>query len=122
MSAKSVVGNMLLTVPMEAQMLFCITSWQLWKHRNAVLFEDARSTLHDTFSLAWRTMEEWQFKLGPSRKRAKERTLGARWRPPSPGHLKLNSDAALFSDDTVGLGFVIRNDRGEVMAAGSRRY
>ncbi|KAL8499299.1 hypothetical protein ACS0TY_022324 [Phlomoides rotata] len=36
------------------------------------------------------------------------------------GALKLNSDAACFSDGLVGFGFIIRNERGEVQLAGTK--
>lgn len=100
-------------------MLLCITSWQIWKHRNAVLFEDDRSTPHDTFSLAWRNMEEWRDKLGPRRNRSTTVAARARWRPPYLAALNLT--LMQRCSWTTLLGFVIRNERGEVMAAGSRR-
>ncbi|KAL8535924.1 hypothetical protein ACS0TY_011538 [Phlomoides rotata] len=38
-----------------------------------------------------------------------------------PGHRKLNSDAATFKDGTVGLSFVVRDEHGMVLMAGSKR-
>ncbi|KAL8508099.1 hypothetical protein ACS0TY_018598 [Phlomoides rotata] len=35
--------------------------------------------------------------------------------------LKINSDAAQFNDDSVGFGFVVRVNRGDVQAAGVKR-
>ena len=40
------------------------------------------------------------------------------WQPPSPDVYKLNFDAAVFSGlERTGIGAIIRNDKGEVMAA-----
>ena len=40
------------------------------------------------------------------------------WQPPSQSEYKLNFDAAIFSSlDRSGYGAIIRNDKGEVMAA-----
>ena len=44
------------------------------------------------------------------------------WKPPSGAQYKINFDAAVFADIKVsGVGVVIRNDKGEVMAALSAR-
>ena len=40
------------------------------------------------------------------------------WQPPHSDHYKLNFDAAIFTDvGCSGVGAIIRNERGEVMAA-----
>ncbi|KAL8502190.1 hypothetical protein ACS0TY_021343 [Phlomoides rotata] len=43
------------------------------------------------------------------------------WKPPPTGMSKINTDAAVFGDGTVGFGFVIRNAEGLVEMAGSKR-
>ncbi|KAL8543065.1 hypothetical protein ACS0TY_003805 [Phlomoides rotata] len=47
--------------------------------------------------------------------------IAAKWNPPLPGRRKLNSDATIFKDDTFGLGFVVRDEHGQVLMAGSKR-
>ncbi|KAL8473611.1 hypothetical protein ACS0TY_030452 [Phlomoides rotata] len=37
---------------------------------------------------------------------------GSFWKPPRLGNLNLNSNARVFSDGSVGLGFVVRNAEG----------
>ncbi|XP_021722410.1 uncharacterized protein LOC110689887 [Chenopodium quinoa] len=44
------------------------------------------------------------------------------WKPPPQGCIKINYDAALNIDGWVGLGAVARNQLGEVLFAGVRRY
>ena len=46
----------------------------------------------------------------------------AHWQPPGPGLYKVNVDGALFyADNTAGLGVVVRNEHGQVMASLSER-
>ena len=48
----------------------------------------------------------------------RQQQSGDVWRPPSHSEYKLNFDAAIFSGlDRTGFGAIIRNDKGEVMAA-----
>ena len=48
--------------------------------------------------------------------------LLAHWQPPGPGLYKVNIDGALFyADNTAGLGVVVRNEHGQVMASLSER-
>ncbi|KAL8520548.1 hypothetical protein ACS0TY_011177 [Phlomoides rotata] len=44
-----------------------------------------------------------------------------KWRPPPRGRLKLNSDAGIFYDGTVGMGFVVRDWEGQLVLAGAKR-
>ncbi|XP_075649675.1 uncharacterized protein LOC142620145 [Castanea sativa] len=52
----------------------------------------------------------------------KQKLLPARWKPPAAGELKANFDGAVFVDTgEAGIGVVIRNEIGEVMAALSEK-
>ncbi|KAL8469857.1 hypothetical protein ACS0TY_032640 [Phlomoides rotata] len=53
--------------------------------------------------------------------RDKPKTHRTSWGPPPAGTYKLNSDAAIFADGTVGFGFVIQDANGLVILAGSKR-
>ncbi|KAL8504006.1 hypothetical protein ACS0TY_022657 [Phlomoides rotata] len=46
---------------------------------------------------------------------------GTLLKPLGPGKLKLNSDAGVFSDGSVGLGFVVQTDEGQPVLAGAKR-
>ncbi|KAL8468962.1 hypothetical protein ACS0TY_031967 [Phlomoides rotata] len=48
-------------------------------------------------------------------------SLMERWTPPPQGHLKINTDAASFSNGEAGLGFVIRSETGRVFCVGMKR-
>lgn len=43
------------------------------------------------------------------------RSLVKIWKPPDPGWVKMNSDAALFGDHLVGLGGIVRDYVGQRM-------
>ncbi|KAL8549394.1 hypothetical protein ACS0TY_008287 [Phlomoides rotata] len=48
--------------------------------------------------------------------------MGMGWKPPPLGQLKLNSDVGVFSDGSIGLGFIVRNGEGQPVLAGATRY
>lgn len=68
-----------------------------------------------------RSVDEWRTKPANRQTGNPKPNCNPKWTAPQIGYLKLNSDAALFQDGLVGLGFVIRNDRSEVIVSGSRR-
>ena len=46
-----------------------------------------------------------------------------RWRPPKQGWYKVNTDGAIFEDiKSCGVGVVIRNEKGELMGALSKKF
>ncbi|KAL8516338.1 hypothetical protein ACS0TY_014846 [Phlomoides rotata] len=45
----------------------------------------------------------------------------ARWSRQKIGQNKLNTDAAIFRDGIVGLGFIVRDDQGKILLTGSMR-
>ncbi|KAL8520513.1 hypothetical protein ACS0TY_011149 [Phlomoides rotata] len=70
---------------------------------------------------AWRMVEEaagTRFTKGQPRAGSGCKIL---WESPPPGMIKLNTDAVVFGDGTVGYGCVVRDDRGEVLLAGAKR-
>ncbi|KAL8556410.1 hypothetical protein ACS0TY_004016 [Phlomoides rotata] len=51
----------------------------------------------------------------------KQRQIGEKWSPPMTRSLKMNVDAGVFQDGTVGLRFIVRNEVGHLVLAGARR-
>ncbi|KAL8541921.1 hypothetical protein ACS0TY_002969 [Phlomoides rotata] len=47
--------------------------------------------------------------------------MAEKWTPPTQGVLKLNTDAGVFSDGSVGLGFIVRDETGNPILAGAKR-
>ena len=57
-------------------------------------------------------------KLRPAHEKLPQTARSLRWRPPPVGLLKVNFDGALFVEENIaGLGIIIRNESGLVMAA-----
>ena len=64
----------------------------------------------------------FEFQQKFSRRGPKQKLLPTRWKPPASGELKANFDGAVFVDiGEVGIGVVIRNEFGEVMATLSEK-
>lgn len=95
-------------------MLFCL--WKLWFNRNAVIkggkvFEPA-----ELVSSVVSLIDEWE-SIWVKERRVVRRARGA-WFPPDRNWYKVNFDGALFTDQNrAGVGVVVRNDLGQVMAA-----
>ena len=102
----------------EEMELFWVQAWIIWNQRNCVVHG---GQLKDPKCLNKRAedsvleFQQAQVKLTVVRT---EQTISDRWQPPSPDVYKLNFDAALFSGmNRTSIGTIIRNDKGEVMAA-----
>ncbi|KAL8547083.1 hypothetical protein ACS0TY_006709 [Phlomoides rotata] len=54
-------------------------------------------------------------------KRAMATTSDFRWSRPPTGHTKMNIDAGVFPDGSVGLGFIVCDDEGRALLAGVKR-
>ncbi|KAL8463962.1 hypothetical protein ACS0TY_033778 [Phlomoides rotata] len=84
-------------LPMHGVILFVAVAWILWKARNK----------------KWIEQEEM---VHP-----KASGHGGQWAPPPNPSLKLNTDAGVFPDNSVGLGFIVHDWRGQPILAGTQR-
>ncbi|KAF5481089.1 hypothetical protein F2P56_001774 [Juglans regia] len=93
----------------------------LWLRRNTFVFESKLLSNTYVISVARESLEEYQssiLKITEIRQQANTGDVVHSWSPPSVNWFKANWDAALdVKQRKVGLGVVIKNDRGEVMAA-----
>ncbi|KAL0014186.1 hypothetical protein SO802_001255 [Lithocarpus litseifolius] len=95
-----------------------VQAWLIWNQRNRVVhggkFHDPRWLNNRAIEF----LEEFRtasLLMGPAHGGQSFRDT---WQPPPPSIFKLNFDAALFSAlNKSGFGAVIRNEKGEVMAA-----
>lgn len=97
--------------------LFWLLCWSIWLGRNAWVFEGVLREPRVIIEKAVQGMLE----LGRIND-AVERRVGslnyvARWTAPMEGVYKLNSDAAMFGGNQIGLGSVVCDFEGDVMMA-----
>ncbi|XP_075670401.1 uncharacterized protein LOC142640202 [Castanea sativa] len=94
--------------------------WALWKRSNDLRIGKACGTLGQLFSQAKDRLREFAMH-NTTMTSAMQRTL-AQWTPPDNEHYKINFDGALFqADNCAGIGVVIRNGCGQVMASLSQQ-
>lgn len=101
--------------------MFAFVVWNLWRARNSHIFEDKIPSPSKIVQNFVRQQTEFH-NSAPNGARLKGRDPPpVRWLPPPLDSLKLNSDATIFKDGMFGLGFVVRNDQGHAVLAGSKR-
>ena len=99
--------------------LLAFTSWSVWNRRNQLHFKENACPLNQILPLAKERKREFQC-LQPTTLRMQHRNH-TRWKPPDRDIYKVNYDGAIFEQQgKAGLGVVIQNSNGEVMASMSQ--
>ena len=89
----------------------------IWMRRNKVRAGEEAFPLSKISSMAGESLCEFQ-NLRPTHAKVPRMARSVRWRLPPNGSVKVNFDGALFSKENVaGLGIIIRDDHGLVLAA-----
>lgn len=103
--------------------------WRLWKCRNEFLFKGREYEARSVLRKVQEDVEEWRERKKEEASEAER--VGARipttanqrcvWKPPPANWLKCNSDGA-WNHNRVnsGLGWVLRNEKGNVLWAGAK--
>ncbi|GKU89382.1 hypothetical protein SLEP1_g3524 [Rubroshorea leprosula] len=112
-----------LTVDQRKLALFGVVCWSLWNNRNDILWESKRQQPQHVCEMAVRFLQEYgeavRHKCGT---RGGPRRGEIKWEPPDESHFKVNVDGALFQNSKeFGVGAVVRDCNGEVIAAMSCR-
>lgn len=96
---------------------FLVQAWFIWNQRNAMLHGKQMQAPEVLIKRAQDFTNE--FRRAKNQLEAPTMVSNPmRWRPPSLARFKLNFDASIFKDTgNTGIGAIIRNDSGEVMAA-----
>lgn len=85
--------------------------------RNKLRMQEDMALLTKICSMAHEALLEYN-QLRPTHEELPRTARSVRWCPPLAGLLKVNFDGALFAEENiVGLGIIIRNESGLVMAA-----
>lgn len=118
---RSFCWNMIESLPDEGATLFVAVLWNIWIARNKFYFEEITPEPKLIVSRALRLSMESAQQSRDKRTQGSKKKANAAWSKPPLDRLKLNSDAAVFRDGTVGYDFVVRNENGGVILAGAKR-
>ncbi|KAK9993595.1 hypothetical protein SO802_023298 [Lithocarpus litseifolius] len=96
--------------------LLAFTGWAVWNRRNRLRFNEIACPLNQLLPLAKERKMEFK-SLHPATLKMQHRNQ-TRWKPPDRDFYKVNYDGAVFEQQgRAGLGVIIRNSNGEVMAS-----
>ena len=96
------------------------TGWAVWNRRNQIRLKEAACPLDQIYMLSKDRKNEFQL-LHPVIGTPQHRNH-TRWKPPDQGVYKVKYDGAIFSQqEKVGVGVVIRNAEGAIMASMSQQ-
>ena len=100
--------------------LFAFNIWTIWHQRNQVRTQQNHRPLNQISQWAHDSFVEFQaLKIAPLPSRPVRR---AQWKPPDKETFKINFDGAIFAEDKCsGLGVIIRDRKGLVMASMAAR-
>ena len=100
--------------------MFAFTMWSIWHQRNQIRTQNSHRPLSFLFQWARDNYLEFKaLKLAPVPCRAVRKV---RWKPLDPGLYKINFDGATFANDNCsGLGVIVRDGAGLVIAAMATR-
>nr|XP_023927486.1 uncharacterized protein LOC112038880 [Quercus suber] len=101
--------------------LFAMLVSEVWQRRNRVRVGEPTVLLSQINSKAFSALQEFQ-QLRPTHTVIPRTARAVKWRPPTAPCVKVNFDGAVFSQDGLaGIGVIIRNEQGLVMAALSQQ-
>ena len=100
--------------------LLAFTAWAIWNRRNQLRFNEAPCPLNQILLLSRDRKKEFQ-RIHTATVTPQHRNH-TRWKPPEQGLYKINYDGAVFTQQNrAGLGVVIRDSEGAVMASMSQQ-
>ncbi|KAK9993463.1 hypothetical protein SO802_023166 [Lithocarpus litseifolius] len=103
---------------MEEIELFWTQSWLIWSQCNCLLHGGKMKIPTCLNKRAEECIEDFKKAQNQLNIQSRQQPSGEEWRPPPLEAYKLNFDATLFSDlGRTGYGAIVRNEKGEVMAA-----
>ncbi|KAK9997016.1 hypothetical protein SO802_021702 [Lithocarpus litseifolius] len=95
-------------------------AWLIWTRRNKMRTNEAALPNTKLAQSASALLAEFQ--QGKQQQQPKKRPGPVRWQPPPVDTVKANFDGAVFrADQEAGIGVVLRNNEGHVLAALSER-
>ena len=102
--------------------LFAVTAWAVWHHRNKSRLQAVAVPLNQTAAFAESYLQNYAAAHGVRRPPVRSIASVVKWKPSCELAVKVNFDGALFGEsDCAGLGVVVRNSEGAVLAALSEK-
>ena len=100
--------------------LLAFTGWAVWNRRNQLHFKESACPIDQILLLAKERKREFQsFHSATLKMQHRKHT---RWKPPNRDFYKVNYDGADFAEQgRAGIGVIIRNSDGDVMASMSQQ-
>lgn len=94
--------------------------WGIWNQRDGKAFNPSGADLHGDLA-EWASSYIRAYRAANSNPPQIRQTSEIRWHPPSYGVYKINTDASFSSSNSnAGLGIIIRNYRGQIMATATK--
>lgn len=97
---------------------FCLMTYLIWRNRNNKLYNKGTWSTSTFLRLLNQQVMEMRCL---SKMNYFSRDI-AKWQPPPVDWIKANTDAAIGTNDWIGIGVVLRDDRGRVVAVLMARY
>lgn len=97
--------------------IFWSLCWGIWLQRNAWIFNRRKKGMVEVIQKAVALVGEYELAAELGKVPSAKPHHTKKWKAPEEGRYKVNTDAALFPDRGVGLGGVVRDSSGEVVAA-----
>ncbi|KAK2650956.1 hypothetical protein Ddye_018445 [Dipteronia dyeriana] len=102
--------------------LLCIVIWRIWYRRNDLVHNHGSLRVEEVVLWSLTFLSDFQRANSvPSDKVANMGVEKLKWKPPGKGLFKINTDAAINGSlGRVGIGIIIRDSAGHVMASSSQ--
>ncbi|XP_074333675.1 putative ribonuclease H protein At1g65750 isoform X1 [Apium graveolens] len=115
-SAGMVIRHMFENCSREQCVQVGMVCWSLWNRRNKWVWEKINGSAFGVKAAANNLLRDWREAQITVEK--DQKAAGARqWENPDAGWIKVNVDAAIFQDNSIGCGAVIRDHQGVFLAA-----
>ncbi|XP_057794267.1 uncharacterized protein LOC131010650 [Salvia miltiorrhiza] len=106
----------------ERKAKVCMLFWQIWRDRNAMVWQDVLPVSSRSILRAAVARSDWKSMRQPATQRQQVVTSCAGWHPIPEGSFKCNVDAAFFEEDqSMGIGVAIRNHEGHFVIGKSKK-
>ncbi|KAK6130853.1 hypothetical protein DH2020_035399 [Rehmannia glutinosa] len=120
-SPKNLIWCAMIKYPIEYVEYLACLAWRIWNEQNDVYMKEGVFNVERVIRMANKIQGET---LSPSPKGTRNgpnHSVPHSWTVPEQGQLKMNCDAAVYKDGSLGYGFVVRDSVGDVLLSGTKR-